>query len=91
MTTQTWGVYIPGYSYPSVSQQKRYNKMYPGQSAFIKEVREEYAKREDEIRKRIIAEERAKHAVCKHLFVPTNIKEECVCKLCNLWVDKLQA
>jgi hypothetical protein len=25
----TWGLYIPGYSYPSVKQQKAFKRMYP--------------------------------------------------------------
>ena len=33
MTHLTWGVSIPGYSYPSAAQKKLFNKLYPGAAA----------------------------------------------------------
>lgn len=29
MKTPTWGLHIPGYSYPSVAQERKFKKMYP--------------------------------------------------------------
>jgi hypothetical protein len=34
MAKQTWGLQIPGYSSPSVAQQKRFAKMYPEELAW---------------------------------------------------------
>ena len=33
MTHLTWGISIPGYSYPSAAQKKLFNKLYPGAAA----------------------------------------------------------
>lgn len=33
MTHRTWGISIPGYSYPSAAQKKLFNKLYPGAAA----------------------------------------------------------
>ncbi len=37
MSTPTWGIYIPGYSYPSPAQRSKFEKMYPGVAARYRE------------------------------------------------------
>lgn len=36
MERQTWGLYIPGYSYPSIAQEKKFAKLYPDTVAWHK-------------------------------------------------------
>ena len=88
MTDQTWGIYIPGYSYPSSAQQKKFNRMYPGAAARHKEKCERAEREEHERRMRIIAEEKAIENKCEHFFVPTNIEDEHICIYCKLWVEQ---
>ena len=89
MTDQTWGIYIPGYSYPSIAQQRKFNRMYPGAAARHKEASERAEIKEHTRRMQAIAEEKAIQNKCEHMFVPTNIGEERVCRHCKLWVEKV--
>lgn len=49
MTKQTWGLHIPGYSRPSLAQERLFAKMYPNELA---RHREEMEQREREERQR---------------------------------------
>lgn len=89
MGTPTWGIYIPGYSYPSAAQQKKFNRMYPGAAAMYQRDREEWEKEQQEKHRLELEEERKRIAACKHYFVPTNIDDEHVCRHCRYWVKSL--
>jgi len=89
MSTPTWGIYIPGYSYPSPAQRKKFERMYPGAAARNREEREEAQRCADAERSRLIEEERKRHEACTHLFVPTNLDDNHVCRHCRMWVESL--
>lgn len=50
MSKQTWGLRIPGYSYPSPAQEKLFKKMYPEQVAWH-QIEMENREREERIRR----------------------------------------
>lgn len=85
MSKPTWGVYIPGYSSPSVKQEKLFNKMYPGRAS---EIRKELERnREEAVREqnKLAEKERQSSAECLHSFVPTNVNNGYVCKKCRTY------
>ena len=48
MSKPTWGLYIPGYSYPSVAQQRYFKKLYPEVVAWHNHSLEEERIKEEE-------------------------------------------
>jgi hypothetical protein len=89
MSTPTWGIYIPGYSSPSAAQKRKFERMYPGVASRFQEDMEAAHKRQAEERRQIVAEERKRQAACTHLFVPTNVDDNHVCRHCRMWVKSL--
>ena len=89
MSTPTWGVYIPGYSYPSVAQRKKFDRIYPGVAATLRSEREHSLKRVFDDLKQRAAEDRKQQAACTHLFVPTNVGDAHVCRRCMARVKTL--
>ena len=91
MTYQTWGLVIPGYSYPSAAQKKLFDKMYPTARAHHKYEREQREKEHKKERALLLAEEKKRIAACRHLFVPTNLNGAYICRHCKKWVESLAA
>jgi glutamate mutase epsilon subunit len=89
MSTPTWGIYIPGYSYPSVAQRKKFDRMYPGAAAAHKSMLQEREKERQMQRRIELEEERKRVAACDHYFVPTNVDNNHVCRHCRHWVKTL--
>lgn len=89
MTAPTWGIYIPGYSYPSPAQRKKFEHMYPGAAARHREEQEEALERMFAEQRREVEEDRKRHQACTHLFVPTNLDDAHVCRHCRMWVETL--
>ena len=87
MSMPTWGVYIPGYSYPSMAQRKKFDRMYPGKAAEIEQDRDQALENMFAEQQRLADADRKRRASCQHLFVPTNIDDNHVCKHCGMWVE----
>ena len=87
MSAPTWGIYIPGYSSPSDAQKRKFNRLYPGVAERFQEDMERAQKRKEEERRQIVAEERKQMAACTHLFVPTNVDDNHVCRHCRMWIE----
>lgn len=60
MNQQTWGLRITGYSRPSLSQERRFAKLYPNEVAWhrmeMDQREREERQREDEVRRRYRAQ-----------------------------------
>lgn len=88
-TSHTWGIYIPGYSYPSVAQRKKFNKMYPGVAVRHRKEREKALELMFAAQRQRAAEDRRRHEACTHSFVPTNLGDAHVCQHCRMWVNSM--
>lgn len=59
MSKPTWGLHIPGYSSPSVAQERAFARMYPNEVAWHRMEREEREREERERVKRVRAKQAA--------------------------------
>ena len=87
MSQPTWGIYIPGYSYPSSAQKRKFERMYPGATSMYLRERAERDRDEKAARKKMIEEERRAQAACNHRFVYTNLKDYYICQVCRMHID----
>ena len=83
MTHLTWGIPIPGYSYPSQAQIQKFDRMYPGARVAYLERWEQKQREVDDEQRRRVAEDRERVARCLHTFVPTNIGDGYICTKCK--------
>lgn len=87
MTTPTWGISIPGYSYPSPWAKAKFERMFPGAAARHREESEARKKVQDAEQAERVRKEREITAACTHTFVSTNLNGGMVCKKCRHWTD----
>lgn len=71
MTHLTWGISIPGYSYPSAAQKKLFNKLYPGAAAAYHEEAKWAQQKADAERDKILKQEEDLYRACCHDWVST--------------------
>lgn len=87
MSHPTWGIYIPGYSNPSEAQRKLFERKYPGVAARVNAELEQAKKELFEEQHRLVIEDRKRRDACAHLFVPTNVDDEHVCRHCGTHIQ----
>lgn len=82
MTHLTWGISIPGYSYPSAAQKKLFNKLYPNAATAYHEEAKWIKQKADAERKSVINAGVSRYRTCTHDWVSTGT-DLVVCRNCN--------
>ena len=90
MTRQTWGIHIPGYSYPSERQKALFERLYPGVAARHQDEIKRLRAEQDRHQRAVVQAERAfrRDQQCDHLWVPSGFSDCLYCKHCQLHIAR---